>query len=311
MTLTVESPDAKLDASGKAPKEKLPSTAAYELGLKFGQHLVRRRAAEWVLSHTPAPMAEGIRTLVAKGFRAIGDKYMINEEELFRNMNGKLFMSTHDAESGGELLEEVPKGYVESLFPKGQQDKWPRQFIICTKDIIPQPEMMHKRMQNIPKLIDKLLQHEDNRVDTLDESVAGKTVVVGAYHTDNSMLHNGADVVERVQEIRRDPLSLKGMSPAAMAMGEALLDLMTQHKNDDRRVLRDDAPDIMRHTMLHGFSQGGNITSDAFRFMRHEMRTKRVELALDDTGTRTAPLNHDAAIAKLFAGSYIMNIAAA
>lgn len=311
MTTTLESPNAAQTATEKEAKEKLPSSAVNDFGVKVGQFLVRRRAAEWVLTHTPVPVADGIRGIVARGFRAIGDKYMLNEEALYHTMNGKMFMSTQNGDSEKPVLEEVPEGYLESLFPKGKQQEWPQQLILCTKDITPSPEVMHGRMKNVPALIEKLLKQDENRVNEVSEPVAGKTVILGAFHTDNSILHNGADVIERVQEIRRDPLSLKGMSPAAMKMGETLLNLMTERQDGETRILREDAPDIMRHTMLHGFSQGGNVTSDAFRFMRHEMRTKPVALALDAEATRSTPLNHDAAIAKLFAGSYILNIAAA
>lgn len=311
MSATIDAPQGTLPEQEAEAKPKLPSSAVNDLGVKVGQFVVRRRAAEWVLTHTPKPIAEGIRSLAARGFRAIGDKYLINEEALYQNMNGKMFMSTVDPQSEAPVLEEVPKGYVEDLFPKGKQQDWPQQLILCTKDITPSPEVMHKRMRNMPDLIEKLLKQDSNLVNDVSQAVSGKTVVLGAYHTDNSLLHNGADVIERVQEIRKDPLSMKGISPAAVAMGEMLLDLMTQKQEGETRVLRDDAPDIMRHTMLHGFSQGGNVTSDAFRYMRREMRTKDVSLALDAEGTRTRPLNNDDAIAKLFAGSYILNIAAA
>lgn len=289
--------------------EGLHSNNLFRLSVTMGRFLIHRGPAEWVLEHIPSPVRDSIRSLVAKGFRRTGDRFVIDEKSLQQTMNGKLFISGMDAKTDSPTLYETNPQTLSSYFPLGKEAEWPRQMVFCTRDILPDPIFMSKRMHHFPKLVSQLLGQDVAMADDLAGPVAGKTLVVGAYHTGNTILHNGADVLERTLILRKQPNSLQGISPAAMLMGQSILDLMTLQKHDGITLLRPDTEALFRHITLHGFSQGGNITTDAFRYMRHELKSGRYSLALDTQATQSIPIHDDQTIGRLFSGAYILNIA--
>ena len=295
-----------------APAEGIRSSKGImEFGIKVGHLVVHRGPTEWLLDHIPDHLAGPIRKIVAKGMREAGERALLSEKHLQESMNGKLFMNTEDPATGQQLLAELPDDYLGSLFPHGQEDKWPKQLIVCTKDVRPDPAMLRKIMFNLEGIIGDVVEKPLTVAREFDAPTAGKTVIIGAYDTQNDILGNSAAVLERTQVIKKDPLSIDGICLAAQTAGQALLDIATLNKDAGTVTLRDDAPEIFRHVMSHGFSQGGNIATDIFRFIRHELHSGRYELALDAKGHETVPTDSDAQIKQILGGAHIYIIAGA
>lgn len=287
------------------------SKGAIDFGVQVGQYVVHRGPTEWVLDRMPDSVAGTLRKLVAKGFREIGKRTMLPETELQQAMNGKLFMNTTDAETGRPLMAEVEEGYTDTLFPYGKQKDWPSQVVFCTKDVRPDPAMLRQAMLDFPAIAGEVLEQEMDVVGGFDEKTAGRMVVLGVYNTDQDVLHNAGAVLERTQELRHDPHSTDGMSDAAVKAGETLLQMLTLRHEFGETILRDDAPEIMRHVMSHGYSQGGNIATDIFRYVRSELMSGRYELAQDAKGGRTVNTSDPQVVTTLMQNAYCYTIAAA
>lgn len=281
------------------------------VGLKFGQFVLNRTPGEWIVQHTPDKMTDAIRMMVAEGFEQVGDRWLASEEQVQQKMNGKMFINAIDPATKQPLLEEVSADFIKGLFPYGKPKEWPRQLIFCTKDIVPNPAYMHSRMQNIPMLIENIVSDKPKMLRDPHRKAKNKLVVIGGFYTENTVLHNASAILHRVKALRQDPLTLDHMCPVAKVMGESILGAMTLRKEGETTLLRDDAPEIMRHVMMHGFSQGGNVLSDVFRYMRRQMLLGDYRLAMDGNGTESRPIGTDEEIGKIFAGSYIFNLASA
>ncbi len=282
------------------------SSALIDYGIKVGHVVVHRRPVEALLSNLPS----GVKRMVVKGVSQISSRVMLPETELQEAMNGKLFMSTVDAETGKALFEEAPEGYLKSLFPQGEQDKWPTQVAICTKDVRPDPAFLRKIMLNLEEMVSDVVGPLPV-VGGYEQDAAGKTVVLGVYDTEDNIFSNASAVMDRVHTLKQNPLSLDGITRAAQAVGDMLLETATLKHDGPRTILRADTADIFRHIMTHGFSQGGNIATDIFRYIRHQLRDGPYELAMDAQGQDTLPIRTDQDIKPLLEGAHVFVIAAA
>lgn len=295
-----------------APRQGPRSSSSLgDRGIKMGKTVLHPAPLEWGLEHIPDSIIGPVRRFVAKGMRIAGSAILLPENELQEAMNGKIFMNTVDASNGKSLFEEVPEGYLKSLFPQGKEDEWPTQLIMCTKDIRPDPAYLRKIMLNLQGIIGDVLESPLQVVEDLKTPAKEHVVVVGVYNTEKDVLNNAAAVLERVETIRRDPLSLDHITHAAVSAGEALLDIATLRKDGNIRVLRSDSESIFRHVMTHGFSQGGNIATDIFRYIRHELHSGNYELAMDEKGAHTVPTSTSTTVKQLLSGAHIYTIAAA
>lgn len=288
----------------------LSSKGVIDFGVQVGQYVVHRGPTEWMLDRIPDQLAGPLRRLVARGFKEIGKRALVPEQDLQELMNRKLFMNTFD-EKGMPLMAEVPEDYLQTLFPQGKEHEWPTQLVMCAKDVRPDPAMLRMAMNDLPAIAGKVLDTELDVVQGFGEKTAGRVVVIGSYNTEQDVLHNAGAVLERTQEIKRDALSTHGMSDAAIKAGDTLLQLMTLRQEFGETILRSDSADIMRHVMTHGYSQGGNIATDIFRYVRSELMSGRYELAQDAQGQTTVNTADDKIVGNLLGNAYCYTIAAA
>lgn len=294
------------------PEQGLRSSkGAMDFGVQIGQYVFHRGPTEWLLDRIPNQLSGPVRNIVAKGFREIGKRTLKPESELQDAMNKKLFMNTVDEKTGHPIMAEVEDGYVKSLFPKGEEEKWPTQLVICAKDVRPDPAALRQAMLNLPEIVGDVIGERPDVVQDFDATAQDRIVVLGAFNTNDDILQNSAAVLERGQKIIRNPDSVEGISDAALRAGDAILAAMTLREDKGTTVLRDDAPDIMRHVMTHGYSQGGNIATDTFRHVRHELMSGSYEIALDDKGSQTTTAADKQLVGELLGNSYIYTIAAA
>lgn len=280
-----------------------------DFGIQFGRFVL---PADKVLDLIPESLATPIRKPIIQAVGWVSRKILHPETHLQESMNNRLFMNTVDAE-GKPWLSEVPEGYLESLFPQGKQEDWPTQLIVCGKDIRPDPEAMRKIMLNIGEIIGDVVGEPVPLANNFDEAARGKTVVIGSYVTEANLLANADALMSRLDVIRKNPLSTEHMAGSAKKAGQMLLDIATLRKDGTGTgtVLRSDAPDIFRHVMTHGFSQGGNIATDIFRYIRHELRSGGYELALDAQGHETIPTDNPNTVRQILSGAHAYMIGGA
>ena len=286
------------------------SEGAIEFGIKVGQYIFHPKATNWFLESVPAPLASKIRSAASKGFQVLGNLTLQPETHLQEAMNGKLFMNTVDA-AGKELFEEVPENYLNDLFPHGKPNEWPNQLVFCTKDIRPDPKMLRNTMLNFEGLVHDVTGSQTNSVTDFSTPTKDKTVIIGSYSSERDILNNAGAVLNRGETLRKNPLSLDSISLASQTAGQALLDMVTLRNDGQKTVLRDDTADIFRHVMGHGYSQGGNTSTDIFRYVRSKLHGGGYEIALDAQGTQTAPANTPEAVAGILKNSYLYVIAGA
>lgn len=126
---------------------------------------------------------------------------------------------------------------------------------------------------------------------------SGQVLTLYACDVEESPWRNGAALLNRINTLKALPKNtpdkeFKNMSPGAMRIAKMMLKCMVEHPedidvNDTRRLsdirinnakpitLRADAQEVARHFHLIGYSKGGNVVSDAMRYMVAELTAKR------------------------------------
>ncbi len=124
----------------------------------------------------------------------------------------------------------------------------------------------------------------------------GQTLMLFACDTERNSGLNAARLIRRVNELRRSvsgdvPDAFAEISPGAKRIAKLMLKCMAENPQqvgdinsplslrdtmpaNGRLVLREDAARIAQHFQLIGYSKGGNVVSDAMRYLVSELTSK-------------------------------------
>lgn len=228
----------------------------------------------------------------------LAEQCTAKETAIQEAMNGKFFSISDD----GNL---IPIDEHKILSQLHDEDTLPDRIVITTKDSRPGTGTMQTYLREMPTLIDQL----DN-IDTPPEN----QLVIAAYHTHSNIFANTRTTISRIRQLRNNQQDrIEHMNPAALHISELLFDLVTEKTDEGRFALADNATEIMDRIVLAGYSQGGNIVTDAFRHLAMSLvglnaSEQPVKLIYDDTHHEDMDLED---VASLFQHSRILNVAAA
>jgi hypothetical protein len=129
---------------------------------------------------------------------------------------------------------------------------------------------------------------------------SGQTLMLYACDVEKSPMLNGAELLDRINELKhiRDTgkveRNFRSISPGAKRIAKLMLKCMVEDPEaidtrDDRGMrdiveegdaplrLKEDAAEIAHHFQLIGYSKGGNVVSDAMRYLVSELTAKNAQ----------------------------------
>lgn len=257
---------------------------------------------KFVLQQTLAALPEPMRSFYKS---AIMDNKSLTSDSaiaLMESIGRKISESGHlyDEKYNGKFFHEAYKGVLEEAddalykhFSGRESSKYPH-LILTASHARGESE---KDITDITHGIEALARDSFNG-ETLRQAEArtGKANhIVMAISTEPNPFLNGAQLLKRVSELRKvknlDDDKFKHISPAAVKLAKAILQCVVTEPQlidvnsperlkvdlapDAQLTLRSDAEEVAQHISLIGYSKGGNVVSDAMRFLVAELKSER------------------------------------
>jgi hypothetical protein len=264
-----------------------------------------------VLMHDPS-MQEMLRgEHMVEYFRMIDaimrERYPNDQGILFRPEYNHHFLTEESHASGGHgKIVAMPVDEIVKLFArpkqakKGEMDDFPH--IIVTSSHA-QGETL-KDVTNITHGIEALARDSEGKPlphGYRDKGIAsGQTLTIYACDVEKSPMLNAAQLLSRILELKKvvktgkPEKEFNDISPGAKRIAKLILKCMAENPAmvdvDDPRPMRDiavhatapialraDAVHIAHHFQLIGYSKGGNVVSDAMRYLVSELTAKNAK----------------------------------
>ncbi|MBN66516.1 MAG: hypothetical protein CMM94_02985 [Rickettsiales bacterium] len=224
---------------------------------------------------------------------AVGDWY--GGKDALQARNGQFV--THNKD--GSLNETLPSQVTQLFDPKTPQ-KWPNLVLTCTHALAGEDA----DLSQIMKGMHALTRHLYGKPLSLARHVqpgkdyAGKAIMLAASHTEDNAWKNGAAMIRRYNTLKeRDPdvpsaQDWQDIAPHAQRLALLMLSaLVTEpervdvsqpdatiaalQRADAPLTLRLDAARVAQHFTLMGYSKGGNVVTDAVRYLVHCLQSEQ------------------------------------
>lgn len=262
---------------------------------------------QWVLAHygvTVQRMREmGEEEYIVNLLEMVGHYYATFEHgKLFEDKyNHKILAEGADGSINAENPDDIVRLFQRSG-PDGEKPKdYPRIVWTASHANAESEEDVTRITHGIEALARDSWNGEKLKLASgVADAAPGKTLILFGNDTKENALLNGAHLTRRVRELRAhvekgEPDNFEYMSPGAKRLSRLMLACMCENYfgpngerlfdiNDQRPLneifaeggqihLSRDARRIAQHFQMFGYSKGGNVVSDAMRFLQRDLMT--------------------------------------
>lgn len=173
--------------------------------------------------------------------------------------------------AGKTRQANISRNDIVSLFPEGNRDTWPGHIVIAANDPMGSKSNMSFYLRRLKCMMNAIggrtLQDVRSSNDVKSGNVAGKLLVIGKHHD------FGSPYANLLMTAKRHKTGRVEVDTPALDIGKTLFMLCVRNPREnfgavDKFIVRDDADVVLNRVTGYGFSQGGQIITDAFRHCR-------------------------------------------
>lgn len=198
--------------------------------------------------------------------------------------NGQMVTHTED-----KKLRAIEQGAIKNLFASDNPNDWPELVLTAShalardeRDVVDIMRGFHNLINNSGGIEELNLIREPEKAK--GKKHGGKVVIAAAVDASENAWLNGAKLIRRCSHVRETSMRgddgdemlrengayLDHISPAAERLGEQMLSVLCDN-TDEGRKLRSNVEALAEHITLVGYSRGGNIVSDAVRYLTSQL----------------------------------------